>query len=278
MTERLECARVRPWLVDRAYAESTGPDGADCEAHVAACASCRELAARYATLARVGPAGRGAAAALLSTTARGRLEEVLEERRVRSMAGWFARWFLAGGLASVSCLALCSRPAVAGLSTPLALAHLLAWFGLYGTLLDRLSLDRDGPAAGIRSRAVVYGVLAAVSLFVVALGSFLAMGHRIWPCHLPGGLSHLVAVFASLALLVVGLIMGISMGRVSSVNMVAVLAVYATIMFPALSRGSPALLRSDDVVFGLLLVLLWGLGGAHIGAVLCGDDRRRTAT
>jgi hypothetical protein len=279
---RADCLRMEGLLVDRAYGELESRAARALEAHLAGCAHCRESAGRLGRLPGRASAGDRPVMELLDPEVRSRLASLLQERQAVAVGRTLGRWTLAAALAGGSWLSLASWPILSKLSGPLSLVHFLAWLGLYDALIEGLTAPRLGVVSrgALRSRAVAYGVLASVALFVASMGGLLAWdsaSHWFMARHLSSGLSQAVALLSSSALLVVGLCMGVFLGRESSLNMIVVLAIYAGVMFPALTRGTSGLLRPEDRFFGLLLVLLWGLSGAHLGAILSDPDRRQSA-
>lgn len=267
------CRRASGWMVDRAYGELSPSNAIRLEEHLAGCPACGASARETATLAAMRPAVPGAVE-LLTPRVRRALGDLRVTAAARRVGAFVARLVVAFALAVVSSQVVRARPALAALSGGMSALILLSWTVIYTWLLDQalgeVTPDRPVPLDG---RAVAYGVLGAVALSITMLGAFFS-DHALassWCKRSTGALPDVVALLSSGALLMVGLCMGVRLGEKSSPNMLAVLLLYVGIMFPALLRGAPALLRPEDLMFGLGFVALWGLSGAYLGSVLAGS-------
>jgi hypothetical protein len=200
----------------------------------------------------------------------------------RSLAARLLGWGMAIPMGLVSSHLLLARPELASVSFPLVMALLLTWCALYGSLGQRMMesvLGAPGAAAtgAIRSRAVAYGLLGAVALAIVATGVLLAwdaMLHWAWTKHLGARIPDMIALVWAGAILLVGLCMGLSMGRESSLNMVVVVLLYASITAPVLGSAA-GLAGVRESWSALALIALWGLSGAYVGSFVSGEVSRR---
>jgi len=276
-----DCGEAKRLLVDRAYGELDEGDAALLDRHLSCCLACTEYAARVEALARC--KGERFDLELTNTlsveikrqTVRVLSWQLLSEMFVRPFG-----WLVALALAFVSWRALTARPVLAAVPRVASAVWFLAWLVLYGTTFEALVSMVTGRSRsrGTRSRAVVYGVLASVVLSVTVLGGFCFLDHLVrgwWSRILVFRLSELVALSTSVALMVVGVFMGIATGRESSFLMSLVLLIFSMIMAPILAHGPSALIKPGDLLFGLLLFMLWGLSGALLGRVLGGTQRPR---
>lgn len=258
------CRKAAGWAVDRAYGELSPARARKLDAHLAECAACAQLASRSAALAGVEPGP--AMDQLLPRRARFAAHRYELRVFVRSLISWGGRAALAFMLALA-----CSQGVRQGPTTlPSAVSGLVlfAWTVLLARLMDHL-MDREVSAssAPLSGRAVAYGVLASVGLSVALLGTFFVcdgMRHLRYA----GALRDMTTLLSSSALLLVGLAMGANLGRESSPNMLAVIVLYSVVMVPALMRGAPALLPSQDVFHAVCLATLWALSGAYLGTLV----------
>ena len=269
------CRRACALAVDRAYGEISSKSALKLDDHLRVCPACAEFAAQFATIADTRtpgltdlvPARVVAEARLLKLHAVG-----------QGAVAWSGRVVLAFLLALACTQPMRQSAALSQLPAFVSWLVLFSWTVLHAWLLDRL-LARDPdelPASAhtaphLHGRAVAYGVLAAVALSVMMVGMFLGMDslHNFaLSRRVAGVLPDAVALLSSGALLLVGLAMGAKLGRESSPNMLAVLLLYAGIMFPALLRGAPAMLAACDLALLLCLVGLWGFSGAYLGSLL----------
>lgn len=264
------CRRASGWLVDRAYGELEGRSAALLEQHLASCPAC--AAGAHDVLAVALVRSVPAASELLPELVRRAAEVERLSIAGRRVGGFVARTLIALGLAIASMQVVGSRPALSHLPGTVIALITLSWTVLYTWLLEELAPVTPQPRAVLLSgRAVAYGVLGAVTLSLGMLGGLIGSDSafnlgvlRRSAAMLPD----LAVMLSSGALLLVGLCMGAMLGQASSPHMLLVLVLHAGIVFPALVRGAPALLRPDDMLFGIGLASLWGLSGAYLGSQL----------
>lgn len=266
--QTVACRKASGWAIDRAYGELSPRRARDLDQHLDGCSACAALAAQARALSRVEPAA-ARVDALMPRSALLAARTFELRLLVRAVVSWGGRAALAFMLALACAQGVRQGPILGNLSSAMSWLVLFAWTVVLAGLLDRL-LGREvtaGPAP-LSGRAVAYGVLASVGLSLAMVGTFFFGFNGARHFHGAGVLPDIMTLLSATALLLVGLAMGAKLGRESSPNMLAVLALYGSIMVPALLRGAPALLPTQDILHLLCLAGIWGLSGAYLGSLM----------
>mgnify|MGYP001551303913 CR=1 FL=1 len=274
-----DCSKFKGRLIDMYYGELRGRALEQTQEHLEACADCREEFEGMETFGTmvsqfdVPPCNEDGVAAIMEAVSR---DQPLRHRIwavLKTNLEPVERIFLPGVLSILTC-ALTLAPIVMGPGVktipPMALLVCgVLWSSIYNSIIGAVlegSRHRDGH---IRLRVVLYGVL--VSMLFMHFFYFAGLKFALLPANLAATfllrLSGCLTMCSALALLVVGMGIGLFVKRRSFPHLLLVLTLYLSINLPGLSvftRMQVSLSSLLNLAMPVILAAILGLGLGHL--------------